>query len=275
MPHLLKTTRNCFANSYYHRKTRFLWKNGCDISWQQIVSLYENYIEGSVWSEAHKLTREHVDLTAFNQMKVNLAAQFFSNTVVEWLKNRGHRDQEIVQYIWHMNKFFDCLNTRNLRESAQKRNPDLREYRCPDDARLTYLTDEFLGYFAEWEASVSAREGFSKGEKARMMLSHQTITGLQISVHSIVELVRFLLAQGAPFVLTHNFNQDPLEEHFSHCRHKGCANDNPSVADIQNSSAKLRIIGSSALAPVRGNITKRKTTYEVDDTPMAKRPRKV
>ena len=88
-------------------------------------------------------------------------------------------------------------------------------------------------------------------------------------------LVRFLLNQGAPFVLTHHFNQDPLEEHFSQCRHKGGANDNPTVRDIQHCSSKLRVIGSSALAPVRGNITKRRRTEDqVDHTPLPKKPRR-
>jgi hypothetical protein len=56
-----------------------------------------------------------------------------------------------------------------------------------------------------------------------MLLSHQTLTGLKISVHSIVDSVKFLLDSGAQFVLTHTFNQDPLE----HYRHKVGDNSNP------------------------------------------------
>lgn len=33
VPHLMKTTRNCFSNSGSHKKTRDLWKDGRDISW--------------------------------------------------------------------------------------------------------------------------------------------------------------------------------------------------------------------------------------------------
>ncbi len=57
------------------------------------------------------------------------------------------------------------------------------------------------------------------------MPSRQTLKGLKISVHSIVECVRFMLAAGVEFVLTHPFNQDPLEEQFGQFRYEGCSND--------------------------------------------------
>lgn len=276
VPHLLKTARNCFASSNCHQKTRTMWKNGFAISWQHIVDLFEQHVDGKIYSEAHKLTRSHVELTAFNKMKVRLAVQVFSKTVAGALERKyGQEVTETVKFIRHMNRFFDCLNVRNLQENVRKRNPDLKEYRDINDERLRYLREEFLGFFVEWEQSVNASwPQLSKEEKNRLMLSHQTMLGLRISVNSICEIVEFLLNEGAPFVLTHHFNQDPIEEHFSHCRHKGGANNNPTVQDFQNSSAKLRVIGSSVLAPVKGNITKRRQQRDqVDHTPLAKRRR--
>lgn len=41
-PHLLKTVRNNFSNSYSHKKTRRLWKDGYDISWMYIVYLFKD-----------------------------------------------------------------------------------------------------------------------------------------------------------------------------------------------------------------------------------------
>jgi hypothetical protein len=35
----------------------------------------------------------------------------------------------------------------------------------------------------------------------------------------ITECVKYLLGEGADFILTHTFNQDPLEQHFGHYRH--------------------------------------------------------
>ena len=68
-----------------------------------------------------------------------------------------------------------------------------------------------------------------KSDKTKMMLCHQSLNGLVISVSSIVECVKFLLSEGVEYVLIHRFNKDPLEAHFSHYRHKGGANDNPKL----------------------------------------------
>ena len=43
---------------------------------------------------------------------------------------------ETEKFCRMFNRFFDCLNTRNLFEATQKRNEDLRAYRYPDDDRL-------------------------------------------------------------------------------------------------------------------------------------------
>ena len=64
-----------------------------------------------------------------------------------------------------------------------------------------------------------------------------------------------MLEQGASFVMTYNFNQDPLEQHFSHYRHKGGASNNPSVYDVRNTMTQLRAVGAQALNPKRGNIS--------------------
>ena len=219
-----------------------MWKHGREISWKHIVDLYEQHVEGKVFKQAHKLTRNHIELTSFNQMKVNLAAQVFSSSVQESLiYNYGENGEvsETVKFIGHMNKFFDCLkiNVRNLNENVRKRIPDLKAYTDVGDVRLRYLRYDFFGYLLDWERNVDVSwPQLTKQGKKRLVLSHQTVLGLRKSVHSITvmttELIKFLLEKGTPFVLTHNFNQDPIEEHFAHCRHKCGGNSNPTVWDI-------------------------------------------
>ena len=46
---------------------------------------------------------------------------------------------------------------------------------------LQWLEKDFLGYLDDWEASVNAREGFSKAEKASMTLSKETVEGLRLT----------------------------------------------------------------------------------------------
>jgi len=99
-PHLLKTARNCFSNSFAHSKSRKLMvcmyvsirhntfvtfihrvhnlqKNGQYISWKWIEHLYltETSTECPGIRLCHKLTRDHVWLTSYTRMRVHLAAQ--------------------------------------------------------------------------------------------------------------------------------------------------------------------------------------------------------
>ena len=102
-----------------------------------------------------------------------------------------------------------------------------------------------MGYLAEWDAMVEAREQFSAAEKKKMKLSQDTLEGLRMtgmrnvmyirtcmlknynnsikvitehlftflhSVCSFVEMARYLLSQKPGlFLLSERFNQDPLE----------------------------------------------------------------
>ena len=97
-----------------------------------------------------------------------------------------------------MNRLLDCINVRNLFEGRNKRNPDLNPYRSTDDDRLRWLKEDFLQYFTEWEQSVMNRPGnFTQKERRGMLFSHQTLIGLKISGHSIVDSVKFLLDSGS------------------------------------------------------------------------------
>ncbi len=57
------------------------------------------------------------------------------------------RELEATNHLWKdaaetekfcriFDRFFDCMNTRNLKEGKMKRKPDLRAYFSQDDARL-------------------------------------------------------------------------------------------------------------------------------------------
>ena len=51
--------------------------------------------------------------------------------------------------------------------------------------------------------------------------------GLQITVYSLEEIVKFLLDHGFQYVLTSKFNQDLLEEHFGQHRQVARRSTNP------------------------------------------------
>jgi hypothetical protein len=105
----------------------------------------------------------------------------FQDILIKYF-SQDKRCAQVLKFIRKMNKFFDCLNTRNLYEGRNTRNPNLAPYTAIDDARLTWLIDDFLKYFDDWKVAVENRPGqFSKSEKSAMMLSYQTLEGFQIT----------------------------------------------------------------------------------------------
>ena len=97
-------------------------------------------------------------------------------------------------------------------------------------------------------------------------------------MHSFVELTKILLAiPGVQYVLSEKFCQDPVESFFGKQRSQGGRNENPNVKQFMDNTVSLRVQGSMALEPVRGNCRKRRTGHSdvniVDDTPLPKRKR--
>ena len=270
-PHLLKTTRNCFSNSFHHKRSRLLW-NGGNISWRHIVRLFDDHCSGPL-RLCKKLSHQHVNLTPFSIMKVNLAAQVMSNTVARALEHKYPDVEHTVNFIDMINKWFDIMNSRSLHEANRTRNPNVAPFFHAGDPRLQWLTDDFLPYFVQWSGRIDHTfPHLSKSEKAAMKLSHQTLNGLHITTKSIVECVRFLLEKGASFIMTEHFNQDPLERHFGHYRQKGGMNENPTVWQVCHTLNQVRTVKCQGLAPKRGNV-RADLDDAIDDTPLPRRQR--
>jgi hypothetical protein len=134
-----------------------------------------------------------------------------------------------------------------------------------------------LGYFEDWKEDILNRPGiFSDTEKSRMIISHQGLGALYITVNSIVGAIRYMLdVVKAPSVSARKFNQDPLEQYFGKVRRAQGDNRNPTlkgVHDITLNQFAQGLIGSSMQ---KGNTqaTKRKD-IEVDSTPLPSRKAK-
>ena len=94
-------------------------------------------------------------------------------------------------------------------------------------------------------------------------------------MHSFVELTRILLAvPGVQYVLSEKFCQDPVESFFGKQWTQGGRNENPNAMQFMHSTVSLRVQGSMALEPVRGNCHKRarggSNADIVDDNPLPK-----
>ena len=286
-PHLMKTTRNCLANSGSHTLSRHLW-NEMDISWKHLLQLQDALRhcaqQSGGLSIGYKLKREHFHLTSYSKMRVNLAVQILSRTTSEALRYYGIQGSAATQtLLLFMDRFFDMLNVRSKDESVRKRKDDLKPYESADDSRLMWLEDAFLGYFDAWESTVKKRDGFSKSEKALMLLSSETREGLRITVHSFVAVVRELLQHPevkGKYLLSERFNQDPLENLFGKIRQAGVRDTNLNVKMMEEATDVLRLQTSSALDVVRSSSRLKKHLFQekllerTHTVPLAKRRQK-
>ena len=244
-PHLIKTIRNNLANSG-HGKKRLLWNND-EMTWDHLISLYEADRVSEV-RKLPKIKNEHVYLTPYSRMRVNLAAQVMSETVGKvMLAYAAPKAKETAKLILLVDKFFDCCNTRSLNEGVQKRKPFLKPYTSVDDERFKFMKEEFLKYLADWKDVIENRKGnFKSADREKMFLTKATYEGLQTTAHALIECVQYLLQNGFKYVLTNKLSQDPLEDHFGRHRGLGRRSCNPTIHALGHQENKLRVQRSIA-----------------------------
>ena len=83
---------------------------------------------------------------------------------------------------------------------------------------------------------------------------------------SFVELTKFLLTKHPKLeLLSERLSQDPLENYFGKQRQRGGRNEHPNIHQCLENAAALRIQGSTALDPVRGNCRRRKSKLAINE----------
>ena len=193
-PHLLKTARNSVNNSGCGKGTRFMWNGGLFLIWNHINDIFLEDQECGL-QLLPKITYEHVYLTPYSVMNVRLAAQVLSTTVSKVLSNYGPADAAgTAEFCLMFDKFFDIMNVSSTTASSHELKPFNAPFLSTDDPRFSWLKNQFLKYFEDWLKSIEERPGsYTKSEKQKMFISSQTYEGLKITVHSVIELVTFLI----------------------------------------------------------------------------------
>ena len=271
--HLMKTARNCLYNSGSGSCSRLMWNNGRYLMFKHIADLFYSDQEFALHT-LPKLSLYHIVLTSYSKMKVKLATQVLSQSVATALKETDDEDVLGTAEFCKMNDFFDCANVRSLTEHVRRRNHFIKPYTSQDDERFAWLKDVFLQYLEKWRESIMQREGiYTADERGKMFLSLQTYKGLKIYVHSHIEAIQFLLAEGFKYVLGERYMQDVLEDYFGHQRAKGGRADNPTAQQFGYND--LTIAAQRDIAPVlRGNVGGRyekQKWSQVSDVPVKKR----
>ena len=120
-PHLLKTARNCLYNSGSGSRSGMMWNQGHYLLFRHIADLFYSDQEFALHI-LPKLSLDHISLTPYSKMKVNLAVQVLSKSVAIALRETGQEDvKATAEFCEMMNGFFDCTNVRSLNEHIRKK----------------------------------------------------------------------------------------------------------------------------------------------------------
>ena len=188
-PHIVKTARNCLANSGSGRATRYMWNDNLHLLWSHISSIFYEDMELGL-KQLPKLTSDHINLTPYSAMNVSLAAQVLSSTVASVLNASNPDAPGAAKFCELMDSFFDCANVRNSKECMFKQKKILKPYTDVDDEQFMWLLDVFLKYFDDWKTSIDDRPGnFTRNARSNMFISWQTHESLKITCHSLVGLI--------------------------------------------------------------------------------------
>ena len=276
VPHLIKTARNCLANSGHGRCTRYMWNDDHYLIWNHIADFFYEDQEYCL-HYLPKITKEHIKLTPYSIMNVKLAAQVLSSTVSNVLNTYGPPEAAgTAKFCAMMDTFFDILNIRNIHAHEYQQKPALAPFTSTDDTRFSWLQNVFLQYFEDWLTSIQQRPGnFTPNARTKMFITWQTHEGLKRSVHSMIEATKFLLHSHVRYVLTERFCQDPLENYFGHQRSHGARKDNPSVRDFGYNDNTIR--NQKVFRPIAGNVQGQDhgmVDFSDEPVPSRKKPRK-
>ena len=277
VPHLIKTARNCLSNSGSNRCTRYMWNDGMYIIWNYIADIFYEERECGLHI-LPKLSYEHIKLTPCSIMNVKSAAQVLSSTVSKTLTSYGPPEAaSTAMFCLLMDSFFGIMNIRNIQSHEFERKPFLAHFTSFNDDRFGWLQNVVLKYFEDWLTSIEQLPGnFSKNAHRNMFISWQTFEGLKITVHSIIEAVKFLLQHHVKYVLTEKFCQDTLENYFGQQRAIGARKDNPSIRNFVFNDNFIR--NQKIFRPITGNVFGGQDIGMVDFTnealPSRKKPKK-
>ena len=98
----------------------------CLFLWSHIARLNYEDLESGL-KLVNKLTSNHINLTSYSVMRVNLPAQLLSENVGNVQNNVCPEEAEGAgQFCIMMDKLFDCWNVRNTKEHIIKRKPFLK-----------------------------------------------------------------------------------------------------------------------------------------------------
>ena len=115
------------------------------------------------------------------------------------------------------------------------------------------MAEKRIFYISPSVAECNSTGGWKSFDRVRMFISQQTNHCLRMTVHSFIEVTKFLLSEGMEYVLSERFSQDLIEEYFGHHQAQNGYGDNPTVQSFDLTIATQRIIAPVVRVNVDGH----------------------
>ncbi|KAH7933277.1 hypothetical protein HPB49_011123 [Dermacentor silvarum] len=100
---------------------------------------------------------------------------------------------------------------------------------------------------------LNTTEQNSVKKNLKLFASQQTTQSLRVTLLSTIDIIEYLLAQGAHYVLTAKLNQDPSERHFGLARSFGGDESHPNVVNFSQ-TFRLHSLYTPIKTALRGNV---------------------
>ena len=115
-----------------------MWNDGKYLLWKYVTRIHFMYAESPL-KVLSKITYDHIILTPYLVMSVDLAAQILSSTMTSVLNHHGGNElSHTSKYCNIIDQFFDCMNVRIVSEHIRKRKKKVAPYTAVDDERLNW-----------------------------------------------------------------------------------------------------------------------------------------
>ncbi|KAH6945333.1 hypothetical protein HPB50_007887 [Hyalomma asiaticum] len=197
----------------------YLWNGDHEINFGHYVTLFDTEKDKHL-RVVPKLTRAHVAPDNLQKMSVRLATQLFSRSTAIGIKMYreakvpGMENSEGTETFTRMvNDLFDALNIKLPSRGVRRHSKEIQ------------LIKDFVEL-------LNTTERNSVEKNLKLFASQQTTESLRVTLLSTIDIIEYLLAQGAHYVLTAKFNQDPLERHFGLARSFGGDESHPTVVNF-------------------------------------------
>ena len=184
-------------------------------SFNYIVELYNIELSKPI-KMAYQLSDECLNPQPIEKTKVGLAVRVFSestkNAMTYYVKIGHSVWQGTLNFFTLVAKWWKLLNVKSRSKGIRKRDPDSDRINAGHIGNL-----EFLNKFATWleEWMISGKSGLRK----------QTFLSCQQTSQRFPPLVKYLIEKrGLDYVLSGNFQSDPLEKRFGTYRQLSGAN---------------------------------------------------